>query len=612
MLAESDLQTTTERRLWTAIETGDLVDAKEEPEDQRAVRAELIAELLTADRSASGRRPRALWLASAHIAGELDLSGLTLACPLGIADSDFDDPVWIDNTQMPSLSLTACRLPALSADQLETRGDVRLDKLEADTVVLLGARIGGALSLNDATLRGAEGLTLFGDGLDVRGALMLNRLHADGELSLIGARIGGQLSLRGAQLNNEGGEALSMDGITIGAGGIFAQELHAIGGVRMPGATLGGQLQLQHAVLEREDGIALLGDSLTANSLKASGLHVKGQVHLLSARFAVDVILYGATLTSTANQTLVADNVDVGTNVFCADGFSITGGFRLDRAHIGVSLGFRDASLINPGGRALDAANADIGQNVFLGPGLSVEGSLHLSSARVDGAIELLGSTLADPGRLVLTDARVRTFADYEWPSAPEKQAERPYEPHLNGFLYDHLQEGTDAVASRLDWIAHAEQPYLPHAYDRLASAYRAAGREEDARAVMIAKERRKRGQLHLPGQLWSWFLDLTVGFGYHTGRAVFGLLLVMLAGWPVFAWASWGHLTELKSHTQMPQFEPWLYSMDAVLPVITFGQETAWGPTGFALYWYVFSVLSGWILGTALIAALTSMLNRG
>ena len=126
----------------------------------------------------------------------------------------------------------------------------------------------------------------------------------------------------------------------------------------------------------------------------------------------------------------------------------------------------------------------------------------------------------------------------------------------------------------------------------------------------MVAKQRAKRGQLRLPGRMWSRFLDMTVGFGYHTGRAVFGLLAVMVAGWGVFAWASWEHLTPLKDASQLPQFEPWLYSMDAVLPVITFGQEAPGARPG-SRSTGTFSVLAGWILGTALIAALTAMLNR-
>ncbi len=99
--------------------------------------------------------------------------------------------------------------------------------------------------------------------------------------------------------------------------------------------------------------------------------------------------------------------------------------------------------------------------------------------------------------------------------------------------------------------------------------------------------------------------------YGYRTYRAIFGLLAIIAIGWGVFAWASWDHLRATKSAGQLPEYAPWLYSIDSVLPVINLGQEAAWSPTGPAQYWYAFSVLAGWLGATALIAALTAILTR-
>jgi hypothetical protein len=177
--------------------------------------------------------------------------------------------------------------------------------------------------------------------------------------------------------------------------------------------------------------------------------------------------------------------------------------------------------------------------------------------------------------------------------------------------VYESLGRGSDDPAARLDWILHAEEGYLPEAYDQLAAVFRRAGKEEDARDVAIAKQRRRREQLRRPARWWNHFLDWTVGYGYRTWRAIYALLTVVAIGWAVFAWASWDHLQPAKSQDQLPQFAPWLYSIDSVLPVINLGQEGAWAPTGAAQYWYAFSVLAGWVLGTALIAALTAILGR-
>ena len=57
---------------------------------------------------------------------------------------------------------------------------------------------------------------------------------------------------------------------------------------------------------------------------------------------------------------------------------------------------------------------------------------------------------------------------------------------------------------------------------------YRRAGRDQDARAVAIARQRVRRRTLGLPARLWSLLLDGLVGYGYRTWLA--GL-------WPVGFW---------------------------------------------------------------------------
>ena len=210
-----------------------------------------------------------------------------------------------------------------------------------------------------------------------------------------------------------------------------------------------------------------------------------------------------------------------------------------------------------------------------------------------------------------LTDTRVGQLHD-GWRSAGSPQGEPVrYRPRLAGFVFESLGTGSDDCAERLDWLAHAEESYLPHAYDQLISVYRRAGREEDARQVAIAKQRQRRSALPAPVKALSYALDATVGYGYRTWRAVYALMTIVLIGWGVFAWASWDHLIQTRPDGQRPSFQPWLYSIDAVLPVLNLGQESAWAATGAAQVWYAFSVLAGWLLSVALIAVLTATLFR-
>jgi hypothetical protein len=181
-----------------------------------------------------------------------------------------------------------------------------------------------------------------------------------------------------------------------------------------------------------------------------------------------------------------------------------------------------------------------------------------------------------------------------------------------NGFEYESLAPGSDDCQARLDWLGCTVEGYVPQGYDQLAAVFRRAGRDEDARQVSIAKQRRRRQTpLPVPAKAASYLLDVAVGYGYRTWRAVYALLAIILVGWGVFAAAFPKHLTATRPAGQLPPFHPWLYSIDAVLPVINLGQESAWTPTGAAQISYAFSVLAGWLLGLGLVAYFTAKLFR-
>jgi hypothetical protein len=88
-------------------------------------------------------------------------------------------------------------------------------------------------------------------------------------------------------------------------------------------------------------------------------------------------------------------------------------------------------------------------------------------------------------------------------------------------------------------------------------------------------------------------------------------LLVIVVIGGLVFHSAFPKHMRAIRPAGQLPHFQAWLYSIDAVLPVINLGQKSAWTPTGAAQIWYVFSVLAGWLLGLGFVAYFTAKLFR-
>jgi hypothetical protein len=58
------------------------------------------------------------------------------------------------------------------------------------------------------------------------------------------------------------------------------------------------------------------------------------------------------------------------------------------------------------------------------------------------------------------------------------------------------------------------------------------------------------------------------------------------------------------------PAFQPAIDALDVLLPVVDLGQQTAWTPNGVARWFTWASILAGWVLTTAVVAALSGLLK--
>jgi hypothetical protein len=81
------------------------------------------------------------------------------------------------------------------------------------------------------------------------------------------------------------------------------------------------------------------------------------------------------------------------------------------------------------------------------------------------------------------------------------------------------------------------------------------------------------------------------------------------VVGTRVFAHA---RMTPAKTPAQaLPAFQPLAYALDALLPVVNLHQQDSWVPHGAAQWWAWGSILAGWMLTTAVVAALTGLIKR-
>ncbi|BBC34466.1 hypothetical protein SGFS_057600 [Streptomyces graminofaciens] len=457
-------------------------------------------------------------------------------------------------------------------------------------------------------------------------------------LWLAGARISGRLDLAGAQLNHQ----LWLENCWLEESvDLFGASTHtiAIVGSRVPGIEAGsarveGRLDLRGSVLTRGP---------------ASPYHRRRTaLSLMNAQVSGGVVLNGAEIAAPGEWAVSGGGLVTEGGVFCKDGFIAHGEVRLVGAQLPGGLFMQGARLESPSadGVALALDNA-VAPTVDLSEGFAANGTVRLRGARVADGLTFEGSVLNGPpggdgegdgrgpalvalllqavdfdltlarrpsGSVDLRGAQVSYLHDSEhsWPDAP-------HVVELDGFVYGSIKiVGPDgerreavgdreSVARRVEWIQRGPG-YSPQPYEQLASWYRKAGHDDDARRVLLARQRHRRRTLHPAARAWSHLLDATVGYGYRPWLAGVWLLALTLLGTLTFA-----------THTPTPTkpdegapFQPLAYTLDLLIPIGGLGQRTGWYWTDDAVQWTAYALIAfGWVLTTAVVAGVTRALQK-
>jgi hypothetical protein len=626
------------RRLVAAAAVGGLIDlstghaGRDDPAQganwgpARTMRAQLLIDLLTKEQARDAGRPRAVMIRCARITGPLNLLSRTLVCPLFLQDCHIEEAVNLNGATAVWILLPGCRVPSLTANQLHTTSNLELNNgfTAKGKVSLIGAHIGGQLDLSRASLGNPGGIALAADGLTVDQSMLCREgFTAQGETRLPDAHISGQLDLADASLANPGGIALVADGLTVGRSLLCRTGFTAQGEVNLIGARIGGQLGIRGARLANPGGFALNASSLNVTQdCFADDITVQGCAVLHGARFEGALSLTGAHLANPGGDALSAIGLTVEHSMLCGMGFTSEGTINISGAHVDGGLSFNGARLASPvpGREALQAhglavsANMDCRDMAAVGcvslPGATIGGQLSFTNAFLANpagpALDLGGATISElflrpvqqpQGPVSLADATVGIFHDDRatWPSALA----------LNGFTYRTFGNDQISPQERLAWIKLHPGGYTPQIYDQLAGCYRNAGLEGAARRVAIAKQRQRRSAF----SPFNWLWYLTVGYGYRTWLASLWLIGLTVLGALVFAHAYPRQFTQATGHHET--FSPPGYTLDVLLPFAGLGQKSSWAPLGSAMYWSWALTGAGWVLATAVIAGLTSVLKR-
>ena len=555
-----------ERQVWDAFPTGSIVNfgtGNTEGDDpaygegwgpDRQVRAEVLIALLSGAVEVEPGQVGAVHLKAVRIKGKVHLPGATFKHPLRLDGCCVADGIDLSEATTRTLRLMDCHIGPIS---------------------LIGAKIGGRLDFSGAHLEGKNGTALTADRLTVTGSMFCRMgFRAEGQIRLLGASIGGGLDFSGAYLDGKNGTALAADGLTVSGSMSCTEAFHARGQIRLPSASIGGQLNLSGAHLEGKNGTALTAERLTVTESMfcRTGFHTEGEISLVGASISGQLDFSGAYLDGKNGTALAADGLTVTGGMFCGEGFRAEGEIRLVGVSIGSQLSFNGAYLDGKNGTALAADGLTVSGGMFCDKEFHAKGTVRLVAAKI--------GTLSDEEEF--------------WPKRLE----------LYGLTYDDM---TYLPAwKRLDWL-NRSSGFNAQPYEQLAAYYRRLGYDEQARRVLLAKQRQRTRQRSIWARWWGWLQDILAGYGYAPGRALLVLAGAYLAGWLVFR----SHRPSPVGPGPHPAFNAFLYTLDVLLPAPALGQANDWDPPGTGLAVAAGLHILGWLLAITVIAAITRSFSR-
>lgn len=440
-------------------------------------------------------------------------------------------------------------------------------------------------------------------------------------LRVAGARISGQLNLAGAQIAH----ALWFEDCwfeeAVDLLGASSQTL-VIRGSRVPGI---------EADSARVEGNFDLRRSLVESFANSPFNHMSTALSLSDARVTGGLILNRAEISAPEGWAVAAGGLVMEGGVFCRE-FVTRGEVRLLGAQLPGGLFMQGAHLMGPGPRgvvlALDNAVASA---LDFSDGFTADGIVRLQGTRASGTLTFEGAVLNGPpdGQGPSLAAPLMQAVDFDLtlarpPSAAvdlqgaqvsylhDSEHSWPDVVELDGFVYgsikvDEAGDRRNSVPQRVAWIRRCPG-YNPQPYEQLASWYRRAGHDDEARRVLLAKQRHRRHTLPRVARAWGHLLDVTVGYGYRPWLAGVWLLALTLLGTLSFS-----------THTPTPvqrgegaPFQPFVYTLDLLIPFGGLGQRTAWYWSNGGLQWLAYLLIAfGWVLTTAVIAGVTRALQK-
>jgi hypothetical protein len=598
--------TDVEHRLFDAFRTGDWVKCEGEP-----VRAEVLRALLLGPGSDDNASVR---LTGARITGQLQLGFATVAHPLLLQECVFDEAPDFYWARMDFVQLVACTLPGVRASNVHVARHFQLSRSTIDGEVRMsGSKITGGLLLDGVKLS-SRGTALTAERLELGGDLVLVGAQIKGVVRLYQSVVGGDLSFDGASITVPQSVALRCDSLTV-SGGMYGRDAKLNGELSMRHSRVSGAVTFTGAQISNPDGVTLRADRVNIEGgLWLGGpFRSEGMIRLVSAEIGRGLVLANGTLANAGATALLAEGARIDGGLDARE-LTATGTIDLRESTISGPVQFRAAKLSAPSGRALDAARATIRSTFGCNAGFVADGQLRFSRAVIGDILSFHDASLTELRCWRTTTPEL----DLKWTTPPESLDLRhchagvlsdlpgnwPKSVRLDGFQFDAVE--TLAAQDRLALLQRDTDGYLPQPYEQLAAVCRRLGHDDDARTVLLTKQRKRTSAQPRLLRLWGLAQDVMVGYGYRPLRALLWLLFLLTVGTVAFTYHP-----PVALGAAVPAFQPAVYTADVLLPLIDLHQETAYQP-GDGYQWLMYGLMAaGWILVTTVAAGVARSVRR-
>jgi hypothetical protein len=567
-------------------------------------------------------------LIGARIGGSLDLTGASIESPgtglaLDLGEAIIEASVFL-------IDAPSGRRPVIRGriDMGQARIGGQFLVRNASLEVRAGAPVGSAYSRSRV-----GGTALSAPRLSVGAELTFDgTCQVTGGIDLSMSQLGSVSVRPGCSLQAPGRTALDLTNTELLSTFTVGERVPVHGTIRLSGARIHGNLCLRGAVLAAPEGRSLLAaQGVTVDGeaelqdLTATG----GAVNLRAATIGSFVDAAGAKLHNPGGDTLNLVQANVKGSVRLVDGFSSTGEVVLNRAAIEGRLICTDGTFHHPGPHP---------------PGEETD-AIEAISATVRSGMDLGWKSISP--RVDFTNTRTSFLADDPgtWPSRYV----------IVGFVYDRFEQPQGATrwpwdhAARAAWLSR-QAIYDAGPYEQAARVFREHGYTAGAEAILIAQRRHARRVITGPGATLRRALDLayavTVGYGIRP-RRVLWLLAVLLAlvivsleiptaqatmrattaaglvysthgpapgTGPGRADAVPAPRSDACGGGQVRCFNPVLYAIDTVVPLVSLDQRSTWYPDpslrdgAFMQWWLNAATLLGWLLSSIFVLSLARL----